>query len=263
MRILFIGDIFSKPGRNAVIDLVKVIKEEEEIDLCIANVENATHGRSISSKHFDLLMNSGVDFMTMGNHTWEHEDNFVILSNKKNIVRPLNIKVDSYENSYGKGSITFNYNGRKIRLTNVLGFSCNAKSLQTNPFFALEHLVSSDDSDIHLIDFHADSTSEKRACFFQFAGRVSAILGTHTHVTTADEQICDGTAFITDVGMTGPKNSVIGVKKDIIINMYNEVTKGFKLEPANGVYQFNSVIIEIDDITNKAVSITRLNINNN
>lgn len=264
MKILFIGDIFAKAGRKAVNDNLKLIKEQTNFDYCIANVENTTHGRSISIKHYDFLKNAGIDFMTLGNHTWENDDINYLLQNKTDIIRPLNIKKSLPESSIGYGTKVVKICNKSVRITNLIGATCFCKDMQTNPFIALEELVATDDkSDIHIIDLHTETTSEKKAMLIQFSGKVSAILGTHTHVPTADDQIFNNTAFITDVGMTGPKNGIIGAKPETIIAMFNEKIKRFKLEPAVGEYQFNSVLLSFDDKSNTVIAIQRISINNN
>ena len=262
MRILFIGDIFAKAGRKAVIEnLAKIIKKEK-IDLTIANAENATHGRSLSQEHYNQLIAAGVDMITMGNHTWDTTQVFDILKKNDKIIRPLNLDPSSKEVQYGFGSIVYAVNNKKIRITNLMSMQCSARATIVNPFLVLDELLKREDNDIHIIDFHAETTSEKNALLMKFAGKVSAIIGTHTHVQTADEKIYKNTAFITDVGMCGAKESIIGAKPDEIVDMFSGKAPRFHLEPAKGPYQFNSVIIEFNS-KNKPIKIWRYNINNN
>ncbi len=264
MRILFIGDIFAKAGRSAVIENLPKIIKEEKIDLVIANAENATHGRSITQDHYNDLINVGVDMITMGNHTWDIPTIYDVLANNDKIIRPLNVDVNSKEAKSGFGSIVYSINDKKVRITNLMSMQCSARATITNPFLVLEEVLKmSKDEQIHIVDFHAETTSEKNAFLIAFAGRVSAIIGTHTHIQTADEKIYKGTAFITDVGMCGAKESVIGAKPDEIVDVFKGNQTRFHLEPAKGDYQFNSVIMEFDDTTNKPVKIWRYNINNN
>lgn len=264
MRILFIGDIFAKAGRKAVTEnLAKIIKKEK-IDLTIANAENATHGRSLSQDHYNELIEAGVDMITMGNHTWDTTAIYDVLSNNKKIIRPLNIDPKTKEAKCGFGSIVCSVNKKRVRITNLMSMQCSARASITNPFVALEELLKkNNNNDIHIIDFHAETTSEKNAFLIAFAGKVSAIIGTHTHVQTADEKIYNNTAFITDAGMCGTKESIIGAKPDEIVQMFKGERARFHLEPAKGDYQFNSVIIEFNDKTNKPEKIWRYNINNN
>ncbi|XQP55015.1 MAG: TIGR00282 family metallophosphoesterase [Mycoplasmoidaceae bacterium] len=263
MRILFIGDIFAKSGRQAVIqNLAKIIKKEK-IDFTIANAENATHGRSLSQAHYDELIKAGVDMITMGNHTWDTTEVFDVLNKNKKIIRPLNIDNSTKESHYGVGTIVCNVKGKKVRISNLMSTQCSARTTLTNPFVVCEQLLKKVKEPIHIIDLHAETTSEKNAFLIAFAGKVSAILGTHTHVQTADEKIYNNTAFITDAGMCGAKESIIGAKPDEIVNMFKGKSSRFHLEPAKGAYQFNSVVIEINDKTCKPVKIWRCNINNN
>lgn len=264
MKILFIGDIFAKSGRKAVTENLAKIVEKEKIDLTIANAENATHGRSLSQEHYDELIAAGVDMITMGNHTWDTTLVYDVLSKNDKIIRPLNVDINSKEAKSGFGSVVYSINNKKVRITNLMSTQCNARATLTNPFLVLEEVLKMQkDEQIHIIDFHAETTSEKNAFLMAFAGRVSAIIGTHTHVQTADEKIYKDTAFITDVGMCGTKESIIGAKPGEIIDMFTGKIPRFHLEPAKGDYQFNSVIIEFDDKTNKPVKIWRYNLNNN
>lgn len=263
MRILFIGDIFAKSGRKSLTEnLAKIIKKEK-INFVIANAENATHGRSLSQAHYDELIKSGVNVITMGNHTWDTTEVFDVLNKNPKIVRPLNLDNATKESHYGVGSKVFTAGKKKIRVSNLMSTQCSARATLTNPFVVCEQLLKKVKEPIHIIDFHAETTSEKNAFLMSFAGKVSAIIGTHTHVQTADEKIYKGTAFITDAGMCGAKESIIGAKPDEIVNMFKGKAPRFHLEPAKGTYQFNSVIIEINDSTNKPTKIWRYNINNN
>ena len=260
MRILFIGDIFAKAGRKAVTENLSKIVKKEKIDFVIANAENATHGRSLSKEHYDELIKSGVDMITMGNHTWDTTEVFPVLD-KNQIIRPLNVASDTKEAHYGVGSKVVTIKNTKVRISNLMSTQCNSRTTLTNPFTAAEALIAKAKEPIHIIDFHAETTSEKNAFLIAFAGKVSAIIGTHTHVQTADEKIYKNTAFITDAGMCGAKESIIGAKPDEIVSMFKGQSSHFHLEPAKGSYQFNSVIIEFNK--NKPVKIWRCNINNN
>lgn len=262
MRILFIGDIFAKSGRQAVIENLPNIIKKEKIDFTIANAENATHGRSLSQDHYDQLIKSGVDMITMGNHTWDTTEVFPVLNNKQ-IIRPLNIDSTTKEAHYGVGSKVVTVKNVKVRISNLMSLQCKSRTTLTNPFNACEELIAKAKEPIHIIDFHAETTSEKNAFLMEFAGKVSAIIGTHTHVQTADEKIYKNTAFITDAGMCGTKESIIGAKPNEIIDMFKGKSQRFHLEPAKGTYQFNSVVIEFSEKTKKPVKIWRCNINNN
>lgn len=260
MKILFIGDIFAKAGRKAIAEFLPKLIIDEQIDLVIANAENCTHGRSLNSRHYKYLKLLGVDVFTFGNHTWDNGVLYEIINNN-DIVRPLNIKQNTKEGKEGVGSRVVEVKNKKIRITNLLGISASCRGLQTNPFLEMEKLLeqTNDKQDIHIVDFHANATSEKNAFLAAFVGRISALVGTHTHVQTADEKIYKNTAYITDVGMTGPSEGIIGASPKTIIQMYKEEVEHFKLDPDTSNGQLNAVIITFDDKTNQPIFIERVN----
>jgi len=264
MRLLFIGDIFARPGRRAVIENVKKIRKEKDIDIVIANAENASHGRSLNPSNYEDLNESGVDIFTMGNHTWDIPEFYDLCATKRNIIRPFNVTPGTKEFKHGIGTLICEWGDKTIQITNLLSTQCMTRNATvTNPFVQMEWILKNTKSDIHIVDFHAETTSEKKAFLYAFAGRVQMIVGTHTHVQTNDQQIYKDTAFITDVGMCGAKESIIGAKPDEIVDMFKGVRPRFHLEPGKGPYQFNAVIVEFDDKTNKPISIEHCNINNN
>ncbi len=259
MRILFIGDIFSKEGRKAITYFLPSLIKDKKIDFVIANAENCTHGRSLSIRHYNYLKSLGINCFTFGNHTWENEQIYDLLK-QEDVVRPINLNPKIIQNKYGVGSRVFIIKNKKIRVTNVLGLSANAKGYQTNPFLYMDEFLKEIDNqqDIHIIDFHTNATSEKNAFFYAYKNKVSAILGTHTHIQTADEKIKDHTAYITDVGMTGPSEGIIGAQPKTILEMYREQVLHFKLDPQTGKYQFCAVLIDFDDKTNYPTKIKRI-----
>lgn len=260
MKVLFIGDVFAKVGRKALANELPKLINKYHLDFIIANAENATHGRSISIKHYTYLKSLGINCFTFGNHTWDNEQTFDVL-NQDDCVRPINIKPKSYLNKYGSGSRVFKVKNKTIRVTNILGISANAKNVQTNPFLYMDKFLEDKtvrQADIHIVDFHTNATSEKNAFFIVYKGKVSAIIGTHTHVQTADEKIKDNTAYITDAGMTGPANGIIGTQPKTIIQMFRNEILHFKLDPEHGQYQLCGVIIDFNNKTNKPRSIKRL-----
>ena len=265
MRVMFIGDIFAKSGRRAVVENIERIRKEEQLDLVIANAENASHGRSLTQGNYKELIDAGVDLITMGNHTWDTQEAYSVLDENEDIVRPLNVKVGTKEAKCGFGSKVFKIEGITLRLTNLCSTMCRVKNAKlTNPFKCMQALIDKyANTDIHIVDFHAETTSEKNAFLYAFAGKVSMIVCTHTHVQTSDEKIYKNTAYITDLGMTGAKESIIGAKPDEIVAMFKGERKNFRLEPGKSDYQFNSVIVDFDKKTNKPVKIWRYNINNN
>jgi metallophosphoesterase (TIGR00282 family) len=172
----------------------------------------------------------------------------------------LNLKKDTIQNKHGVGSLVVNVKGKKVRITNLLGNTLQVHDLQENPFPLFKDFLKTNKADIHIVDFHTETTSEKNAFLLTFAKQVSAIIGTHTHVQTADEKIYQNTAYITDTGMTGPAFGIIGAKPDSILDMFMGKSQRFRLEPDNGVYQFNGVILSFDDKTSVVKKITRVNI---
>ncbi len=246
MKILIIGDVFSKSGRKAIANELPQLIKKEKIDFTIANVENCTHGRSINLRHYLYLKSLGVNFFTFGNHTWEQEQIYDIL-NQEDTVRPLNIKSDHVYSKYGVGSRVVKIKNRKIRITNLLGSSVNMKNIQSNPFLCLDQFLVDHKKElakeIHIIDLHANATSEKNAFVCAYKNKVSAIVGTHTHVQTADERIVGKTAYITDIGMTGPHEGVIGTDPTTVLEMYRGQRVNFKLDPLEGKYQFCAVLL--------------------
>jgi metallophosphoesterase (TIGR00282 family) len=257
MKILFIGDIFGRAGRKAIKSELPSLIKDKQIDCVIANAENATHGRSLSIKHYNELMNSGINYFTFGNHTW-HLDEVKEVLNKDNVIRPLNLNPDIPEAKLGKGSIVFKINNKSIRLTNLLGNTVECHKMQTNPFPFFEKFLQQNQADIHVVDFHTETTSEKNAFLLTFANKVNAILGTHTHVQSADEKIYRNTAYITDVGMTGGSLGIIGAEPETILKVFMGTEKYFRLSPSHSKYQFNAVLLDFDDKTNVVKSIERV-----
>lgn len=244
-KILFIGDIFAKVGREACFKQIPLLKKKYKVDFVIANAENCTHGRSLNLQHYEQLSNCGIDVFTMGNHTYDHMYVFETLEKADKIVRPLNIVCSTKEGKIGCGSKVFICKKRKICITNLVSTQCFNRFKTTNPFQTFEDLLRKQKQkyDLHIVDFHAETTSEKKAFLLSFANKVSAIIGTHSHVQTSDAQIYKNTFFITDVGMTGPKEGIIGAKPDEIIELFFNKRTKFHMEPATGPYQFNAVLM--------------------
>ncbi len=254
MNILFIGDIFGSPGRNLVKKYLPELRKEFDIDFCIANGENAAHGKGLTEKTAIELFGSGINCFTSGNHIWDKKDSIDYIKREKRILRPLNYSKDAIGAVYYIANV-----GRsKLAILNILGQVY--MNPVDSPLFALEKILPSikEVTNNILIDFHAEATAEKRALAFNFDGQVSAFIGTHTHVQTADEEILsNNTAYISDVGMTGPHDSCIGIKKEIVISkMKNSLHLPF--QPADGGLQINAVVISIDEATGKALNIQRI-----
>lgn len=255
MKILFVGDIFSKLGRSTFERNVKRIKTEQKINFIIANGENISHGKGMNEGHYKWLLEQGVNVITLGNHAFQQKSIFNFIDDVNNVVRPINMVCE-----HGKGVVTVNYNGIKISVFQVIGKVLMDEN-NLSPFLEAKKLLDELDSDIIICDIHAEATSEKVAFGYAFDGKVQAILGTHTHVQTNDARILDnGTAYITDVGMTGPLDGVIGVNKDIIVDRYlNDGHQRF-VPAETGRSQFCGVILDIDDKTYKTKSIEVLRI---
>lgn len=251
MKLLIIGDVFSQLGRKALEENIKKIREEHKIHFIIANGENTSHGKGLNEGHYKWFLSLGVHVITLGNHSFRNRSIFNFIDDAPNIVRPYNLR----EESPGKGIVTVNYNGIKISVFQLLGQVFMHDEVDS-PFEKADEILKDLDSDIIICEIHAEATSEKVALGHYLDGRVQVVYGTHTHVQTNDAKIlAKGTAYITDVGMTGPYDSVIGVKKDIIIQRFLNIDQQ-KFTPENdGKYQLNAIVVEINDKTKQVQSI--------
>ena len=213
MKILFIGDILGKVGRYAVKqELAKLIKLHN-IDLTIANAENVSHGKSLEKHHYDELVKCGIDVFTGGNHSFFGNKIDSYVDKVNNLLVPVNY---SAYNSKA-GSRVYEVKGKKIRITSLLGRSF-MQPVPESPFAAMDKILQEDKSDFHFVDYHAETTAEKMAFALNYDGQIGALVGTHTHVQTADERILPkGSGFLTDAGMTGPRDSVIGADQEAVI----------------------------------------------
>lgn len=254
MNILIIGDIFGECGLNYASLVMREIKQDNEIDLCIANAENVSGGNGMSFADYNTLCDIGIDGFTMGNHTFGRKDIIKIFENESNVIRPLNYP----SGTPGCGSMILRCQGKNIGIVNIMG-RVNLLNIDC-PFRAIEAEIErlKEKTDFILVDFHAEATSEKIAMGYFLDGKVACVYGTHTHVQTADETILPkGTAYITDIGMTGAVHSVLGVNKDIIIERFL-TSMPQKFEHANGKAKLCGIILTIDDNTNKCTHIKRL-----
>ena len=255
MNILFIGDIVGKTGRKAVRGLLPGLVNKLKIDLVIAHCENAAGGFGITEKTAEELFAYGIHIMTSGNHIWDKKEALRYLPKEDRILRPINFP----PGVPGRGSIVYTAtNSVKVGVINLSGrvfmglMDCPFRTITEE----LEKLKK--ETNIVVVDFHAEATSEKQAMAYFLDGKVTAVLGTHTHVQTADEQILpEGTAYITDVGMTGPWLSIIGVKREIVIEKFLDQLPR-KFDTAKGPWVFSAVVLEADEKTGKARSIKRL-----
>ena len=240
MRLLFIGDIVGRAGRRAVRELLPGLVEKYAPDAVIANGENAAGGKGISSKVADNLFQLGVSVITMGNHTWGNKEIFALLETERRLVRPLNYP----PGLPGQGWLKIETSKGPLVVVNLLGRTGMAGPIDC-PFQAMERLLAEVDAPV-VVDFHAETTSEKAALAWFLAGRAAAVVGTHTHVQTADCRILPGsTAFITDLGMTGPVNSILGVKTETIINRFRTGLPE-RFEVASGPAQLAGAFVELE-----------------
>ena len=253
MRILAIGDINGADGREYVYNTLGRIRDKYRIDFCVANAENSADTNGITRDIARSLIQCGADVITMGNHTFGNKESGLVLNENENVLRPINYPPEAE----GGGWCLTDLGNVKIAVIDLIG---RVNMIPADcPFHAIERLLPKLDADITIVDFHAEATSEKVAMAHFLDGKVSAVFGTHTHVQTADERIlAGGTAFICDVGMTGVEDSVIGVKKEIIIDYLYQSVKRFRFEKAQGEVWFNGCIFDIDETTGKARSVERL-----
>ncbi len=255
MKILCIGDIVSQSGRDAVRNLLDALKREHGADLVIANGENLSHGNGISRKNYLEMSDCGIDVFTLGNHTWGHKDANSLLKYEKNIIRPANFD----KGCPGSGSCIIEKNGVKAGIINIIG-RVYMPSQYDSPFRAAEREIEKlkKHTNIIIVDFHAEATSEKQAMGWWLDGKVSAVFGTHTHVQTADEMIMPkGTGYISDIGMTGAVYSVLGMDRKVIIDRFLTGIHN-KTELADGRYMLSGIVLDIDETTGRCTSISRV-----
>jgi len=249
LKILLIGDIIGKPGRKAVARLLPDLRQQHGIDLVIANGENASGGIGLTPPVADELLESGIDVITSGNHIWKHKEIIPYLDGQLPLLRPLNYP----RNVPGRGYLIKD----EVMVVNLQGrvfmgeLNC--------PFQAIDHLLNEIDPKppITIVDFHAEATSEKGALGLYLDGRVSAVVGTHTHIGTVDARILPkGTAYVTDIGMVGPRDSVIGDDAETVIGKFlTQMPR--RLSVGKGTVTFNSVLVEIEE-SGKVISIVRI-----
>ena len=253
MKILCVGDLVGENGLQKLRNDLKNIQEAENIDFTIVNAENVAGGMGITTKIYNELCKMNIDVLTMGNHTWGKKDIFTILKND-NIVRPANYS----RGVPGHGYTIKQKNGMKICVINLIGRT-DMGVLSDNPFTCADNIIRNVESDIILVDFHAEASAEKIAMGYYLDGGVSAIFGTHTHVQTADEHILkNGTGYITDVGMTGPSESVIGMDIDASLKRFvTSIPERYKL--AEGECKLNAICFDIDDESKKTKKVYRIN----
>ena len=254
MKVLFIGDIVGSVGREVVRENLPKLKEQYQIDLVIGNGENAAHGKGITKKIYRQLLSYGIDIITMGNHTFSKNDLYSFIDEAERMVRPANMEpVD-----VGEHTIVVKVNGKRVAVTNLIG-EVWMNNVVDSPFYCMEDILDNIEADIYLVDLHAEATSEKIAFTYHFCDRVSAVVGTHTHVQTSDERIVYGCGAITDLGMCGAYTSVLGRDVEEIITRFTS-DKKTKYKIAEGPGIFCGAVMELDDETGRCVDIERIRI---
>jgi metallophosphoesterase (TIGR00282 family) len=257
MNILFIGDIFASAGRGIVAEKLHYIVSTEQIDFTIANAENAAGGFGVTPLIAEELLKMGIDVMTSGNHIWDKRELYEYLPKQPKLLRPANYS----DELPGRGQVVVrSRRGVEVAVINLQGRTHMPAT--DCPFRKADQILASIPATVKVrfVDFHAELTSEKMAMGWYLDGRVSAVIGTHTHIPTADTRILtNGTAYQTDVGMTGPYNSVIGVDKDTILRRFL-TSLPVRMEAARGGVELHSVIVDVDENTGKARAVKRYTI---
>jgi 2',3'-cyclic-nucleotide 2'-phosphodiesterase len=257
LRILFVADIYARPGRRAAAECIPRLIQERAVDLCIANGENAAGGFGMTDNIIKKLHAYGVDVVTSGNHVWNRPEFVRRIAQHQHVLRPLNYP----EGAPGKGSVVAEDRaGRRVGIINLQGrtFMADIDCPFQQGRAEVERLRQ--ETSLIFVDFHAEATAEKIALGYHLDGLASAVIGTHTHVQTADERILpQGTAFLTDAGMTGVRDSVIGTRSEIAVGRFlNQVPARFK--PADGIPWFCGVLVDVDDQSGRALAIERLQV---
>lgn len=252
MNILFLGDIVAKSGRCIVLDRLPHLKTQYKIDLTIVNGENAAHGKGITKKIYNSFVDAGVDVITLGNHSFSKGEFKLDIDSCEKVIRPYNLNCDGIGNGYYQVDV----NGLKVAVVNLVGhifMDCATMP----PHEAMDEILPQLDADIILVDLHAEATAEKQTFLHLMKDKVTGIVGTHTHIQTADEMIYDGCAYITDVGMCGTFDSILGRDTDEILSriLYNEKTH---FVPAEGPAILCGCVITVDDETKRATNIIRI-----
>jgi hypothetical protein len=257
MNILFVGDIVGRAGRRAVRVFLNDLIEKHEVDFVIANGENAAGGFGITKKVAEELYGYGINFFTMGNHTWDNKDIFKFIDQDPNLIRPLNFP----RNNPGRGWQTLEINSKKVTVVNLIGqVYMQGNDSPYHKFMELHPKIK--DSDLILVDFHAEATGEKMAFARAVDGMVTAVIGTHTHVQTNDAQVFpEGTAYITDAGLTGAVDSILGMKPDKMVEkMKNSLP--VRYEVGTGEVKIEACLLKTDAETNAVKQIMEIKKNN-
>jgi 2',3'-cyclic-nucleotide 2'-phosphodiesterase len=254
MKILMVGDVFGEPGRAAVKKLLPKLRQQHAIDLAVVNVENAASGFGVTPQIAREILDQGADVMTSGNHIWDRKEIVEFITKDNLLLRPANFPAGTP----GVGHVTVKSGPHRVAVVNLMGRVF--MSAIDCPFRKADEILGemSKETRVVLVDMHAEATSESVAMGWYLDGRVSAVVGTHRHVQTADERVLPGgTAYITDLGMTGPIDSVIGVDKDLILQRFL-TQMPVRFEPAKGPAALHGVVITVDPETGRASDIVRI-----
>ena len=255
MKILFCGDVSGESGRKAIKTYVPQLKQKYQIDAIIVNAENAAHGLGLTPKTYEELLRAGADAMTMGNHTFDKMDVTKIWQQENVLIRPLNYP----EDTAGNGFYIFNKGEKRICVVQLLGKAfMNTKLELADPFQTIQTFIQNHqhEYDLLIVDYHAETTAEKVAMGYFLDGRATLVVGTHTHIPTADAHVLpNGTAFITDVGMCGDYTSVLGMTKETAFSHFGLGTERLRFKPATNASTLSAVSVDIDDVSLKALSI--------
>lgn len=257
MRVLMVGDVVGRSGRYFFTEQTSELRQQKKIDMVIVNGENAAHGKGLTPNIFAELISGGADVVTTGNHIWDNSSVLQIIDTEPFLLRPANYP----EGAPGKGFCIYPVGKKKVGIINMSGRTFMQPPMDC-PFRLGDKILKfiEKDCDIILIDFHAEATSEKLALANYFDGRVTAVVGTHTHVQTADEKILpNGTAYITDLGMVGAENSILGMTVEPVIKRFM-TGRPSKFEVAEGAAVYCALLIDIDDKTNRAFSVKRIRV---
>jgi metallophosphoesterase (TIGR00282 family) len=257
MRILILGDVMGRPARRAVQDLVPSLIEKEAIDLVVANAENASGGMGVDIKSAKELLSAGVQVLTSGNHIWKKKEIYAYLDAHDHLIRPANFP----QGAPGKGWCMWRRNGLQALIINLQGRVFMPNHVE-DPFRCVDEIIRTqrDHAPVVIVDMHAEATSEKNAMGWYLDGRASIVYGTHTHVQTADERILPGgTAYITDLGMCGPLDSVIGMERETVIRGFlTQLPRQFEVAKDNVALQ--GIVVDVDTQNGKAREIRRLRV---
>jgi len=257
MRILFVADVIGSPGRKVAKGLLGLVRSENRVDAVVLNGENSAGGFGITPDAVIEFLDSGVDVITTGNHVWDRREILPVLEKQPRLLRPANYP----PGNPGRGVVTVTIGSSRLAVLNLQGRVFMPPI--DDPFRAADQLLGElkGNADVFVVDFHAEATSEKQAMGRYLDGRVAAVVGTHTHVQTADERVLPkGTAFITDLGLTGSLGGIIGMKSEISLQRQLLQTRGERMQPADSDLHLQGVVVEVDPATGGARSIQRLSV---